>query len=358
MSAKGVRRNMVTIKDVARKSGFAATTVSFVLNDAPLSKYIADETKTRIRQAAKDLGYRPNHLARALRSKHSHTVGVVVFDISDPYCAQIVRGVENGFYQSGSYLPLLIDVQNDRARFRRFIGMLLDRLVDGLITLGNSIYPEHDLLETLQQCQIPVVIIGRELEADTVSSVTTDNHGGATAVMEHLYILGHRKIAFIRGPRVFIDSGQRWKGIESFARKVRLPLRENLITELNLRNVGHQGGWELTQRLIGRGKEFTAIVAHDDLTAIGAIRALNEAGRQVPRDCSVIGFDDVPISAYANPPLTTIHQDMEQQGSVGVEILLEALRLSENRNMIVPVHRRITPRLLIRGSTAQPRDQA
>lgn len=193
---------MVTIKDVARKSGFAATTVSFVLNDAPLSKYIADETKKRIRQAAKELGYRPNQLARALRSKRSRTVGVVVFDIADPYCAQIVRGVENAFYQSGSYLPILIDVQNDRARFRRFVGMLLERLVDGLITLGNSIYPEQDLLETLQQCQIPVVIIGRELETNTVSSVTGDNEGGATAVMEHLHTLGHRRIAFIRGPRV------------------------------------------------------------------------------------------------------------------------------------------------------------
>jgi LacI family transcriptional regulator len=283
---------------------------------------------------------------------------VVVFDMSDPYCAQIVRGVENGFYQSGSYLPILIDVQNDRARFRRFVEMMLERAVDGLITLGNSIYPERDLLETLQQCQIPVVIIGRELKANTVSSVTGDNEGGATTVMEHLYTLGHRRIAFIRGPRVFIDSGQRWKAIKSFARKVRLPLCEGLITEMNLRNVGHEGGYELTQRLIGRGEKFTAIVAHDDLTAIGAIRALREAGKQIPSDCSVTGFDDVPAAAYSNPPLTTIHQDMEQQGSVGVEILLEALRLSENRNRIVPVHRRVTPHLVIRGSTAQPRDQA
>ena len=347
---------MATIKDVARESGFAPTTVSFVLNNAPLSKYIADETKARIRQAAKELCYRPNPLARALRSKRSCTVGVVVFDMSDPYCAQIVRGVENAFYQSGSYLPILIDVQNDRARFRRFVAMLRDRQVDGLITLGNSMYPETDLLETLQQCRIPIVIIGRELEANMVSSVTGDNEVGATTVMEYLYTLGHRRIAFIRGPRVFIDSGQRWKAIKSFARKVNLPLREVLITEMNLRNVGYEGGYELTQRLIGSGEKFTAIVAHDDLTAIGAIRALCEAGRQIPNDCSVTGFDNVPPSAYSNPPLTTVHQDMEQQGSVGVEILLEALRLSDNRNSIVPVQRRVTPHLIIRRSTAPPRD--
>jgi LacI family transcriptional regulator len=347
---------MVTIKDVARKSGFAATTVSFVLNDAPLSKHIAESTKARIREAAKELGYRPNLVARALRSKRSRMVGVVVFDISDPYCAQIVRGVENGFYKSESYLPILIDVQNDRARFRRFMGMLLERLVDGVITLGNSIYPEHDLLDTLKQCDIPVVIIGRELQADTVSSVTGDNEGGATALMEYLYGLGHRRIAFIRGPRVFIDSSQRWKGIEAFARKAGLPLRASLITELTIRNVGHEGGYDLTRKLIATGEKFTAIVAHDDLTAIGSIRALLEAGREIPKDCSVTGFDDVPTSAYCNPPLTTIHQHMEQQGSLGVEILLEALKLSENRDTIVPVHQRVTPHLVVRGSTALPPD--
>jgi LacI family transcriptional regulator len=283
---------------------------------------------------------------------------VVVFDMSDPYCAQIVRGVENGFYQSGSYLPILIDVQNDRARFVRFVGMLRDRQVEGLITLGNSIYPEGDLLETLQQCQIPVVIIGRELEANTVSSVTGDNEAAATTVMEYLYTLGHRRIAFIRGPRVFIDSSQRWKAIKSFARKVNLQLSEGLITELNLRNVGYEGGYEMTQRLVGRGEKFTAIVAHDDLTAIGAMRALFEAGRQIPNDCSVTGFDNVPPSAYSIPPLTTVHQDMEQQGSIGVEILLEALRLSATHDRIVPVHRRVTPHLMIRRSTAPPRDPA
>jgi LacI family transcriptional regulator len=347
---------MATIKDVARESGFAPTTVSFVLNNAPLSKHIADETKARIRRAAKELCYRPNPLARALRSKRSCTVGVVVFDMSDPYCAQIVRGVENGFYQSGSHLPILIDVQHDRARFRRFVAMLRDRQVDGLITLGNSMYPENDLLETLRQCHIPIVIIGRELEANKVSSVTGDNEVGATTVMEYLYTLGHRRIAFIRGPRVFIDSSQRWKAIKSFARKVNLPLRKELITEMNLRNVGYEGGYELTQRLVESGVKFTAIVAHDDLTAIGAMRALWEAGRQIPNDCSVAGFDNVPPSAYSNPPLTTVHQDMEQQGSVGVEILLEALRLSESHNSIVPVQRRVAPHLIIRRSTAPPRD--
>jgi LacI family transcriptional regulator len=199
-------------------------------------------------------------------------------------------------------------------------------------------------------------MIGREFETNLVNSVTGDNERGASAMMEHLHALGHRRIAFIRGPRAFIDSSQRWKGIESFARKVGLTLSPGLITGLNLRNAGHEGGYELTQKLLRSGKDFTALMAHDDLTAFGAIRALLQTGRQVPRDCSVTGFDDVSTSAYYNPPLTTIHQDMEQQGCIGVEILLDVLKRSGNGDRVVPIHRRIAPRLVIRGSTAPPRE--
>jgi LacI family transcriptional regulator len=345
---------MVTLKDVAAKSGFAATTVSFVLNDAPLASRLTKKTRDRIRRVAAELEYQPNQFARALRNKKSRTIGVVVFDICDPYCAQIVRGVENGFYRSGSYMPIVVDVQNNRARFRRFLGMLLERQVEGLIALGNPIYPERELLETLQQRQIAIVMIGREFESNLVNSVTGDNECGASAMIEHLHALGHRKIAFIRGPRAFIDSSQRWKGIESFARKVDLPLNPGLIAGLNLRNAGHQGGYEVTQKLLRNGKDFTALMVYDDLTAFGAIRALLETGRQVPGDCSVTGFDDVPTSAYYNPPLTTIHQDMEQQGYVGVEIMLDVLKRSGNGDRAVPIRRRIAPRLVIRGSTAPP----
>lgn len=345
---------MVTLKDVARKSGFAATTVSFVLNDAPLAKYIAAETKQRIRNAAKELRYRPNQFARTLRSNRSYTVGVVVFDLSDPYCTEIARGVANGFDRLGAYLPILVDVRNNHARFVRSVAMLIDRQVEGLIILGNSIYPEKNLRETLQECRIPIVIIGRELESDAVSSVTADNERGAGALIEHLHALGHRKIAFIRGPRPFIDSSQRWKGIQSYAKAAGLKLNKHLIADLDLRNAGHEGGYELTRRLLETGEPFTAVMAYDDLTAFGAIRALREAGKDVPKDCSVVGFDDVPMSAFYNPPLTTIHQDMEQQGALGVEILFEAIKLAGNGDAATPVKRSIVSTLSIRSSTAPP----
>ncbi|MGH9844059.1 MAG: LacI family DNA-binding transcriptional regulator [Blastocatellia bacterium] len=346
----------VTIADVARKSGFSKSAVSFVLNDAPLAKRISEETKALIRQAAEDLGYRPNHLARHLRSKRNQTIGIVVFDISDPYCTQILRGIEEVLYRFGSHLPLLTDVQNDRVRFKRYVTMLLERQVEGLIVLGNSIYPETELLEVLRECRTPIVMIGRELENGSLNSVTADNGLGARAALEHLYDLGHRQVAFIRGPKVMIDSNQRWKAIEGFARTVRMPLDAALILDTPLTIAGQQAGYELTQRLLRGKKRFTALQAYDDLTAFGAIRALNEAGIEVPRQCSVIGFDDVAMSAYYNPPLTTIHQDMELQGRIGAEILLDALREPGDRNPGARVRKLVTPRLVVRASTAPLND--
>lgn len=349
------KRKRITLKDVAQKSGFAVTTVSFVLNEAPLASRLAEDTKERIRRAADELGYHPNHLARALRNQQSRTIGVVVFDISDPYCSQIVTGVEEAFYQSSSYLPIVVDVRNDRSRFRRFLKLLLERQVEGLIVMGNSIYPEGDLLKTMEQCRVPVVMIGREFLRNPVSTVTGDNERGAVAMMKHLHSLGHRQIAYIRGPRAFIDSAQRWKGIESFTHESGLVLDPKLVTELSLHNAGHQGGYELTRKLIRQGEKFSALMAHDDLTAFGAIRALLENGRKVPEDCSVTGFDDVPTSAYYNPPLTTIHQDMEGQGRIGVGVLLDILKAPGRGLQATPSHHRVTPQLVVRGSTAPPR---
>ncbi len=346
---------MVTLKDVARKSGYSAATVSFVLNDAPLAKHIPEDTKVRVRRAAQELGYRPNQFARSLRSKRSHTLGVVVFDIADPYCTQILRGVEDALYASETYVPIVVDVQNSRVRFKRYVRILLERQIEGLIILGNSVYPERELLQIVRECRMPIVIIGRQMEDSSLSCVTGDNETGASLLISHLHSLGHRKISFIRGPGAFIDSGERWAGIKRFAEGAGLSLDPRRIVDLQLSkagHVGHEGGYELAQRLLASGKRFTALMAYDDLTAFGAIRALSEAGIEVPRDCSVTGYDDVGISAYYNPPLTTIHQEMEIQGAAGVEILLEMLSRSGDHGAKTPVHRRIPPQLAVRNSTA------
>src|SRR3954466_15358759 len=191
---------MVTIRDVAKESGFSSTTVSIVLNNAPLARYIPPATKKKIERGAQKLGYCPTQFARSLRSKRSHTVGVMVFDMTDPYCTLVLRGIENTLYQA-SYLPLLTDVHNERARFERYLEMLLDRRVEALIVLANWLFVDIDVLADLEKSSIPTVMIGHELQTDSLSSVVVDNEIGANLAIEHLYSLGHRRIAFIRGPK-------------------------------------------------------------------------------------------------------------------------------------------------------------
>ena len=221
---------MVTIRDVAKESGFSSTTVSIVLNNAPLARYIPAATKKKIERAAEKLGYRPNQFARSLRSKRSHTVGVMVFDMTDPFCIPVLRGIENGLYQS-NFLPILTDVQNERSRFERYLEMMLDRRVEGLIVVANWLFLDINLLADLEKASVPTAIIGCELKTDAVSSVIVDNEIGAHMAVEHLYSLGHRKIAFIRGPKALTDSSPRWKGIRTFAKTSGLELDQRLIDQ-------------------------------------------------------------------------------------------------------------------------------
>src|SRR5450432_2250371 len=176
---------MVTIRDVAKESGFSSTTVSIVLNNAPLARYIPAVTKKRIERAAKSLGYRPNLFARSLRSQRSHTVGVMVFDMTDPFCTLILRGIENSLYQA-SYLPILTDVHNQRGRFERYLEMLLARPVEGLIFVANWLFVDIDLIADLEKRNIPAVMISRALGSGAISSVMVDNEAGGHLAIEHL----------------------------------------------------------------------------------------------------------------------------------------------------------------------------
>src|SRR5271165_1564553 len=230
-SRKRSQPAVITIRDVAERSGFSSATVSIVLNNAPLARYIPDTTKGKIQRAASHLGYRPNLFARSLRGRRSHTVGVMVFDMTDPYCTLVLRGIENTLYQS-SYLPILTDVHNERSRFERYLEMLLDRRIEGLIVLANWLFLDINLLGDLERSSsIPTAMIGFELKTDAVSSVIVDNELGGYLALEHLHSLGHRKIAFIRGPRALTDSSPRWRGIRHCARSYGLEIDSHLVAD-------------------------------------------------------------------------------------------------------------------------------
>src|SRR6516225_7236933 len=222
---------MVTMRDVAEASGFSPATVSIVLNNAPLARYIAPATKKRIEDAARKLGYRPNAMARFLRSRRSQTVGVMIFDITDPFCTPVLRGIENALYQS-SYVPIFADAHNQRARFERYLEMLLEHHVEALIVVANWLFVDIQLLADLSKRNITAATIGWEMPDDSVSSVMVDNEAGGRLALEHLHQLGHRKIAIIRGPKRLIDSAPRWRGIQKFAASVGLKLDSSLVVQL------------------------------------------------------------------------------------------------------------------------------
>jgi LacI family transcriptional regulator len=341
---------VITIREVAGESGFSATTVSMVLNNGAGVDRIPQGTRNRIWEAARRLGYRPNLHARSLRSNRSQTLGVMVFDLTDPYCTQILRGIQNYIRPSGLF-PIVTDLQDDRSQFQTCLDMLLDRRVEGIISIANPLYLDSKLLSEFSERRIPAVVIGRELSNVPVSSVVVDNAAGTRLAIQHLYDLGHTKMAFIKGPDILVDSVQRWQGLENFAREVGLELGPHLIVEIRGRNSTFREAYDLTEELLRSGSNFTALIAFDDLSACAAIRALTKAGRRVPEDCSVVGFDDIPSAAFYNPPLTTIQQQLEMQGSLGAEIVEQLIRGVVEQRTLPPKHRKVIPKLVVREST-------
>src|SRR5271168_1437905 len=231
MKKTGGTRGLITMRDVAQATGFSPATVSIVLNNAPLARYIAPSTRQSIVETAKRLGYRPNAMARFLRSKRSQSIGVLLFDVTDPFCTPILRGIENALYPLG-YLPIFADAHNQRDRFERYLEMLLERHVDALIVVANWLFVDIHVLADLNKREVPAATIGWEIPGNRVSSVMVDNEAGGRLAIEHLYQLGHRKLAIIRGPKRLIDSAPRWKGVQKFAHSVELEIGPEFLLQL------------------------------------------------------------------------------------------------------------------------------
>jgi LacI family transcriptional regulator len=348
-----IKSTHVTLADVARASGFSSSTVSIVLNEAPLSRYVAAKTKEHIRKKAAEMGYHPDALARSLSRRHSQTIGVLVFDISDPFCMSLLRGIERTLYPT-PYLPIIMDADNHPEQFDRYLDMLIGRRVEGLILVANWLFAEIDPLSKIEKNKIPITVVGRDLTPLSIRSVVVDNEAGGYAAIEHLYRLGHRKIVFLCGPKEMDDSSRRWQGIQRFASEVGLRLDPRLTFQLpSLMDPasGFEGGLGLTSELIKTQIEFSAILAFDDLTALGAIRALWMAGRRVPDDCSVIGFDDVPHAALSSPAITTIRQPMLDMGSLAANLVLDAIAASSRVSSKAKLLHLLPPELVQRDST-------
>ncbi|HUB50647.1 MAG TPA: LacI family DNA-binding transcriptional regulator [Terracidiphilus sp.] len=346
----------VTLLDIARACGFSVSTVSIVLSEAPLSRNVAAKTRDRIRAMALKLGYHPDAFARSLRSRSSQTIGVLAYDLSDPFCIPVVQGIQTGLYRA-RYLPLLIDAQSQRRLFDNYMKMILERRAESLIVIASWVFEETNILADLKKNHVPIVIIGRDLTGRGIDSVLVDNEAGGALAMRHLTELGHRNVAVIRGPEEMFDSDPRWAGIQCAAEAAGIKLNPKLVFQLPGLvdpTSGFEGGIRIANEMLASGRSFTAVVAFDDLTALGVIRGLANAGVCVPRDCSVVGFDGILPAEVATPPITTIRQPLKEMGIRSAEWVMRAIgkrgRGTDDASLLFKAR----PELIVRSSTGPP----
>jgi LacI family transcriptional regulator len=324
------------------------TTVSLVLNNSPSAKSIPQETRNRVIEAAERLNYRPNYFARSLRQKRSMSVGVLAPDLSEGYFTRVMSGVVQEL-TAAHYFYFTACHDWKRELIEKYPRMLVERAVDGFLLLNTP----ADHIEV----PVPVVAISTHSAVKNVTNIVLDHHSAVQQALAHLYALGHRRIAFMRGPRAIPDSEFRWEAIQQVGREMDLKIDPSLVIRIDsagwsMKDGYHpmapEIGYRPMQALLEKTREFTAIFCFNDIAAIGAIRALKDAGLTVPGDVSVVGFDDIQSAAYSTPSLTTVRQPLMEMGKRGAQVLLERIA---NRNKEYPSEIVMAPDLVIREST-------
>jgi LacI family transcriptional regulator len=329
----------INLKQLSQLLGLSQTTISLVLNDSPAAKSIPVHTRERVFEAARKFHYRPNYFARSLRRSRSMSVGVIAPDLSEGYFTLVMRGVEEAllkahyFYFTGNHYwnPELM---------RQYPRLLMERAVGGFLLLNTP---------ATVRSPLPVVSISSHTGVADVSDIVLDHSKAAELALGHLHDLGHRKIAFMKGPEIIPDSEHRWKSILETARQLKIEMRPELCLQLGADNFSPEVGYEAMKNLLASTREFTAIFCFNDIAAIGVIRAIGDAGLRVPEDISVIGFDDIISAAYQRPSLTTVRQPLRDMGYKGAQMLLDMIA---NPNSKAPTETVIEPELIVRESTA------
>ena len=331
---------MATIREVAERAGVSYATVSHVINNTRL---VSPETRARVLAAMEALNYRPNALARSLRQGKTHTIGLVLPDSANPFFAEISRSIEDEAFKKG-YSVFLCNTELDTQRELFYVDVLSKKQVDGIIFVAAG--DQADSLDFLLRQGMPVVMIDRDLPNVEVDAVLTDHQLGGFLATRHLLELGHRRIACIAGPSSITPSAERIIGYRRALEQAGLPYDENLV----IRGDYHaQSGLEITHSILKMDPRPTAIFALNDLMALGALRAAAEAGYSIPRDLAVVGYDDLELAQFTNPPLTTIAQPKREIGAQAVHLLVDRMaRKSRPPSRLV-----LPPELIIRRSTKE-----
>jgi LacI family transcriptional regulator len=326
----------VTLKQLAEHVGLTPGTVSAILNNAPSARTIPQHTKDRVLRAAEELKYRPNFFARTLRKKRTYTVGVVAKEIGDPSVAMIIGGIEAAL-SLRNYFFLTVVARHDPQVLQQYTEMLADRGVEGIITVDVNLPNAPSL---------PTVAVAGQFRTSGVINVVLDYKKAARLALEHLLGAQHRNIAYLRGRPTSVDAEDRWRATCEVAVELGIPIRSEMTAQLDPREAPVQQGYKLTQDLLHRKNFFTALFAYNDIVAIGAIRALREAGLRVPEDVSVIGFDDIRGATYVVPSITTVRQPLYKMGEIAASTLVERI---DGKGF--PEEIRIEPEFVVRESS-------
>ncbi|WP_420239098.1 LacI family DNA-binding transcriptional regulator [Telmatobacter bradus] len=338
----------VNLRMLAEHLQLSQTTVSLVLNNSPSARSIPQETRDRVVEAARKLNYRPNYFARSLRQSRSMSVGVLAPDLSEGYFTRVMSGVVDELTKAHYfYFTACHDWKSEL--IEQYPRMFVERSVDGFLLLNTP----ADKIDV----PTPVVAISSHSKAGNVTNIVVDHHVAVERALRHLFDLGHRRIAFMRGPKAIPDSEVRWDEIQKVAAALGLKLDPALVSHIDdagwsmktgVHPMAPEIGYKPMRALLDKTRNFTAVFCFNDIAAIGAIRALRDVGLSVPGDVSVLGFDDILSASYFSPALTTIRQPLTEMGRLGAKVLLERIANRENpfESEIV-----LQPELVVREST-------
>ena len=334
-------RSCVSIKDIAKNADVSHSTVSRALHNSPL---IALETRQRIQRIAREMGYTPSAIARSLVTRRTHTIGLVVTTISDPFISEVVRGVEETALNN-DYSVILCNCNAESERELASVRALQEKRVDAIIVTASRVGSLY--VPRLEKLNIPIVLINNQQAGRYLHSVSTDNFVGGRLAGEYLLSLGHRRIAYLGIVPDAYASVERLEGCRAVLQEHGLDIHDDWLLSANGRADGGQAG---VARLLRCATRPTAIFCYNDVTAIGALQALKAAGLRVPGDISLIGYDDIAFTVFIDPPLTTIAQPKYTLGQRAMELTLALLNGQEEAGDIV-----LVPHLIERASCAPPR---
>ena len=310
----------LTLKNIAKKVGVSTSTVSRVLNGTPSRIPVSEKTKRKVHKLVKELDYHPDVYARSLRSRKSYTVGVVIEDVEDPYFGPVIRAIEETLIPR-DYHFLVTNARNEGKRELVCVDYLLSRLVEGIIFAGTPEGYNDEAIKKVTKKGIPCVLLKRK-SGMRLPSITINNENGGYIATQHLLKLGHQRIAFLSGPAHKSDSQNRLKGYKKALREFGIGSQEKLIEK---GNHTPESGYKMMKRLLKKCPETTACFAYDDLVALGAMKAIQEEGKRIPEDFSIVGFDDNLPVQYPYPPLTTVRQPVREMGGRAVNLLLDSI---------------------------------